>query len=334
MGKLFCVTAVAACAALAVAGCATPRQQPGGPRAAADKGRLMAATPTASATSPGPPSHKQRALADARHLLASFVPPLGARRLQRAPNAGEGMLRQPSLTPGVFHLIDKASFWKVPGEPQQLLTWERARLPRQFESAGTSTEFDHGTTILWGDEYSLPAVPTVLLERDLLIAAVRAGHGQTYIRVDAQITWVPAKPAAELVPKAARVVTVRLQAGYGAGRTLRAGTATVIDPAGVRRIAALVDALPLAGWETVSCPMYSSGEVTLTFRARAGGPALAKVSAHLIGCPPATFTAGGRQLPMLTTTTSFVRQVAKAAGLRPPVKGSQPGGVAVVSPSA
>jgi hypothetical protein len=332
MKRLFCITAVAACAALAVAGCATPRQQPGGPRAATEKGRLMAATPAASATSPRPASHKQRAFADARHILASFVPPPGARRLRRAPGAGEGMLRQPFQTPGVFHLIDKASFWKVPGQPQQLLNWEGAHLPRQFRTAGTSTESDHGTTILWGQEYSLPAVPTVLLERDLLIAAVRAGHGKTYIRVDAQVTWVPAKPAAELVPKAAQVVTVRLQAGYGAGLTQRAGTATVTDPARVRRIAALVDALPLAGWETISCPMYSGGAVTLTFRARAGGPALVKVSADLIGCPPASFTAHGGQLPLLTTTTSFVRQVAKVAGLRPPGKGSAPGGVAQVSP--
>lgn len=293
----------------------------------------MATSPSASAASPRPPSHKQRAIADAGYVLGSFVPPQGARRLHSAPAAGEGMLRQPSQTPGVFHLIDKATFWKVPGQPRQLLNWEAAHLRHQFASAGTSAESDHGTTILWGAEYSLPAVPSVLLERDLLIAAVRAGHGKTDIRVDAQITWVPAKPAAELVPKTARVVTVHLQAGYGAGLTLRAGTATVTGPAGVRRIAALVDALPLAGWETISCPMYSGGEVTLTFRARAGGPALVKVSADLIGCPPATFTAGGRQLPMLTTTTSFVSQVAKAAGLRPPAKGSAPGGVAEVSPS-
>lgn len=334
MKRLFCITAVVACATLAVAGCATPRQQPGGSRTAAEKGRLTAATPTASATSRGPAPHKPRAVADARHVLASFVPPPGARRLPRAPDAGEGMLRQPFQTPGVFHLIDKASFWEVPGQPQQLLDWEAAHLPRQFKPAGTSALSDHGTTILWGDEYSLPAVPSVLLERDLLIAAVRAGNGKTDIRVDAQITWVPAKPAAELVPKAARVVTVHLQAGYGAGLTLRAGTATVTDPAGVRRIAALVDALPLAGWETISCPMYSGGEVTLTFRARAGGPALAKVSADLTGCPPAAYTAGGRQLPMLTTTTSFVPRVAKAAGLRPPTRANAPGGVAEVSPSA
>lgn len=217
----------------------------------------------------------------------------------------------------MFHLLDKASFWQVPGQPRSLLAWERAHLPHRFALTGSGSLGSRKGTA-WFDEFSLRPVPSVLVERYLLVEVVSAGHGKTDIRVDAQVVWLPAKSAAELVPSSARVVTVVLQAGNGAGYRQRAGKATVTDPARVRRLAALVNGLPLAPWETISCPKYSGGAVTLTFRARAGGPALVKLSADLIGCPPAAFTAHGRQLPLLTTTTSFVRQVAKAACARPP----------------
>jgi hypothetical protein len=46
---------------------------------------------------------------------------------------------------------------------------------------------------------------------------------------------------------------------------------------------------------------------------------LVKVSATVFECPPATFTAHGRQLPPLSVTTSFDRRVAAVAGL--PVSG-------------
>jgi hypothetical protein len=53
----------------------------------------------------------------------------------------------------------------------------------------------------------LPEVPGVLLQRTLLIS-VASASGQTVIRVDAQVTWLPAKPASERIPPAATVVTI------------------------------------------------------------------------------------------------------------------------------
>lgn len=307
------MTAVAACAALAVAGCAVPRQSPRQPTThpatvQERPGRVTAASP--------PASHQQRAAADTAAILASFVPPPGARRLSGAPAADGGALRQPFQTPGVFHLMEKASWWLAPGQPRQVLGWERAHLPRRFAYAGDTTYGSSGNFTLWGDQFSLPAVPGLLVDRDLLVAVVSAGGGRTAIRVDAQVAWVPAKPADERVPSVARVVTVTVLPSNGPGGPARLQSVTISDAATVRRIAALVDSLPLAPYMTVSCPAFDGGEVRLAFLGRVGGPVLAAVSSNMDGCPPADFTAGGKQLPMLAGGSSFGPQVAALAGLR------------------
>jgi hypothetical protein len=46
--------------------------------------------------------------------------------------------------------------------------------------------------------FALPAVPEVLIQRELVVLAVRSGS-QTAIRVDAQVVWLPARPGAERV---------------------------------------------------------------------------------------------------------------------------------------
>jgi hypothetical protein len=59
----------------------------------------------------------------------------------------------------------------------------------------------------WTGVFALPAVPDVLTQRELVVLAVRSGS-QTAIRVDAQVVWLPARPVAERIPPAARVLTV------------------------------------------------------------------------------------------------------------------------------
>ena len=47
--------------------------------------------------------------------------------------------------------------------------------------------------------FALPAVPGVLTQRELVVLAVRTGS-QTAIRVDAQVVWLPARPARRTGP--------------------------------------------------------------------------------------------------------------------------------------
>ena len=183
------VALVAGSAAMTVTGCA----------AAHSLTLASSGTPTASASSVATRSHvspRQRAVVDAAAIMASFVPPPGARRLARAPDLTGGGLRSPWSAPRSATLVDDVSWWRAPGQPAAVLAWEKARLPRGFTLTGSGYGGSGAVTAIWGDTFSLPAVPGVLNTRNLVIEMTGDGRGDTAIRVDAQVTWQQARSAA------------------------------------------------------------------------------------------------------------------------------------------
>ncbi len=297
---------LASCAAIVVTGCGTqvaPVQTLSAPKA-----------PSSPARAPSPPalSPRQRAEADAAAIRASFVPPPGARRLPAAPDAAAGALRQPVQVPGTPDLVDDTSWWLAPGQPEAVLAWERAHLPRRFASAGSGTSYAGGVATEWWDEFSLPAVPAVLNSRELIVQVVSAGQGQTAIRVDAQVTWLPAKPAAERVPAGAKVLTLRDLPGLAGGKP--PAPVTVTNRAKVAKIASLADGLPVFPPGTWSCPADNGQALMLTFRG-AGDRTLAVLVSDSTGCNTVSFTVGGKSLLTLWDGATFVRQVLALAGL-------------------
>jgi hypothetical protein len=209
---------MAACAALAVAGCANAHTTAG----------------SVTAVSPTP---RVRAVADAAAILKAFAVPPGARRVPPAPEA----LKAPMTILVSTTLVDKVSFWRAPGQPQAVLAWEQAHLPRRF----TPGDADFGPPS-WDRTFSLSPVPGVLNARDLVVEVTGAGTGQTTIRVDAQVSWQPPRPGPERVPSAARVVTITQLPSLGPHARRPPAPVTVTDLAVVRRLAALVDNLQLA----------------------------------------------------------------------------------------
>lgn len=131
-----------------------------------------------------------------------------------------------------------------------------------------------------------------------LLVSVASAAGGTAIRVDAQVTWLPPKPAGERVPAGARVLTVEYLPGSGP-------VEEITDPAVIRRIAAVVDSLPLAAAGQVGCPIDFGRRVRLTFRAARGARPLAVVTAQLGGCGIVTMTVGGRAYPALTDASAL-----------------------------
>jgi hypothetical protein len=277
---------LAACAAMAVAGCAATHTitRP-----------VTAASPTA----------RERAVADAAAILKAFVVPPGGQRLQKAPD----VLKFPSSTIVSTALVDDVSFWRAPGQPQAVLAWEQAHLPRRFtpEDAG----FGPPT---WDRAFSESPIPGVLNGRDLVVEVAGAGNGQTAVRVDARVSWQPPRPASERVPSAARVVRIiRLPSPGPYARRPRAPV-MITDLAVVRRLAALVDSLQLSTiGPDAPCPASLGGEIRLTFLATAGGPPLAV--AQLAPCGTVQFSVGGKPQPVLQITDSFIPQLLKLAGL-------------------
>jgi hypothetical protein len=304
------LAASAASAAIAAAGCGTTH--------ATTAARTAAASRPAGTPSPVPrptATPRQRAVADAAAILASFVVPPGARRLPTAPDTDGGVLKSPSDFPVSTALVDDTSWWLAPGQPQAVLAWEKTRLPGRFVPGDSTFGVPGDPQAHWSDTFSLPPVAGVLNTRDLVVEVVSAGGGQTAIRVDAQVTWQPPRSAAERVPSAARVVTITQLPSLLPGRGRPPAPVTITDAAVVRRIAALVDDLPVSTLGVASCPAMLGGGIELTFRARADGPVLAATNSAG-SCDTVLFSIGGRQQPALANSATLVQQVLKVAGLR------------------
>jgi hypothetical protein len=265
------------------------------------------------ATGPGTavsPTSRERAVADAAAILKAFAVPPGARRLQRAPDA----LKVPITTVVSATLVDDVSFWRAPGRPQAVLAWEQAHLPRRF----TPGDADFGPPS-WDRTFSLSPVPGVLDARDLVVEVTGAGHGQTAIRVDAQVSWQPPRSAGERVPAAVRVVTITQLPSLRPHARHPPAPVTITGLAVVRRLAALVDSLPLSTiGPGAKCPPPLGGGIRLTFRARADGPPLA-VARGPAACGTVQFSAGGKRQPALQITDAFIPQGPQAR--RPALEG-------------
>jgi len=245
-------------------------------------------------------------VADAAAIIRAFVVPPRGQRLPRPPD----VLRVPSSTLVSTTLVDDVSFWQAPGQPQAVLAWEQAHLPRRF----TPEDAAFGPPS-WDRTFSLSPVPGVLNNRDLVVEVTAAGNGQTAIRVDAQVSWQPARPPSERVPSAARVVTITQLPSLYPYLGGPPAPVTIAGLAVVRRLAALVDSLQLSTiGPDVPCPMRPGGGIRLTFLARAGGPPLA-VAQGPAGCGTVQFSIGGKGQPALQITGSFIPQVLKLADL-------------------
>jgi len=305
-----------ACATVVLSGCGS---QPSGPQPGG------ARTGTADPRTTGPASPRQRAVADAARIMASFPRPPGA--VRAGPIAS---LIQPGTRPITPDLASVTRWWRVPGRPEEVLAWVGVHLPPGFAPAGTGIGTRSGTGTGTGSEswtgmFALPAVPGVLTQRELVVLAVRSGS-QTAIRVDAQVVWLPARPGAERVPPTAAVLTVTPVFGLNpdprAERLDRAFTVT--DPATVGRIAAVVNGLPRSPAGAFSCPADSGGQMRLTFSIRPGGPVAARLTAEYGGCGIVSVRVGGRAMPGLSeyprSGPPLQQQVLAIAGASWPVE--------------
>jgi hypothetical protein len=295
-------------AALLTAGCAASSSVAGATSTGTSSSTVTSAAETAGAGGNGSPG--QRARADAAAIAAAFVPPPGARQLPGPPRLpGTWQLTSPSSTIVSSALADDATWWIVPGQPQQVLAWEVAHLPRRFTPGDTT----QGGSF-WDEMFSLPPVAGVLTDRELVVEVASAGGGNTGIRVDGQVAWQPPRPASDLVPATARVVTLS-EATVMEPRPRLPAPVTITDADVVRRLTALVNGLPLSTLGGASCPAPVGRELVLTFRATPGGPVLA--TAQGPGpCGIMQFTLNGKAGPALQMTGSFTQDALAAASVR------------------
>jgi hypothetical protein len=302
----------ALCAALALTACAAT--QPSAVEQSPPSSARGAASDAAAnqATSAARETLGQQAEADAAAILKSFAAPPGAHRLAGPPNLPGGVLKTPISYLGATWEVHVTDFWQAPGSPQALLAWEQAHLPFRF----TLGDADFGPPA-WDRDFQLaPEGP--LITRELIVEAASTGTGQTGIRLDAWVAWQPPRSAGSLIPSSARAVTIaELSDGGPVGRPARPLPApvTITDPATVRRLAALIDGLPLSTIPPdTPCPATLGHFLSLTFRARPGGPALSVAETDQ-SCDGVSLAVGGEQQPALQDEPTLDGQILRLAAL-------------------
>jgi hypothetical protein len=310
----FAPLALGAVAAVALCACAVATAPTAPSGASKPIGSTGVPLTTAKQPAQPAPAPRQRAVADANAIFASFVVPKGARRLSAAPTVEKGVLETPDELPETPDVLDKAGWWIVPGAPPSVLAWEARHLPHRFSASGTGTGSGPGF-MMWNQSESLPDVPGVLDSRGLVLTAVPDGH-ETAIRVDAEVTWQPARPASEKVPAAAKAVTITTDPTLNEGGRKPQKPVTITDPAKVRALTALINDLTLFPPGAFDCPADFDGNLVLTFRAGPRAPALAVATVDLSGCDGVDLTIGGKPQPTLAGPgTDSGPQILRLAGL-------------------
>ena len=285
-----CVSA----SALTVAGCASATAPGGSP--GASLARTGSAATVAASTGPATPAagtRPQRAAAEAARMLTAFVAPPGARRVATAPVAPIAFSQSPPGGPEDDDIVNRSAYWLVPGATAGLLNWEAAHIHPPYHRDGDAVLGNQ----LSSNDYPLAAVPGLFDYRQLTVTAAPAGPGRTAVRVDATVDWIPARRPGDTVPATAKVAVLTLTKGTGGTPPVIAST-TLTAPQRVRKLAAYLNGLPLSvPGASYGCPAGSvkyGGGLTAVFRARPGGPVLAKATADLTGCAFLTYTMPGQ----------------------------------------
>jgi hypothetical protein len=248
---------------------------------------------------------QQRAAEDAKAIMGKFVPPPGAVRLASRPALPSG---SPVMGLTATAHEDAIGYWRVNGSATALLAWEKAHISRGFSRQDTIIGPPS-----WNTVYALPAVPGVLPTREMNVQFYDAGGGATVIMADAMVGWQPPRPASEVIPASVTEVTI---AAPGAPSQKVPTLVTITSGAAVRRLAALVNGLPLSSVSR-GIPCASGNGFTLTFRVTAGGPPVA-VADGPGGCGQVALTLNGKHEPPLLPpdVSAYIAAVLKIAGVR------------------
>jgi hypothetical protein len=310
-GKALGTAFAAACALVALTACAAGQPSAATNSRTTSSGGSASASTDDTTVAPGE-TLRQRAEADAAAILRSFAVPPGGHRLAGPPNLPGGVLKSPTSYLVAAWEVHVTDFWEAPGSPQALLAWEQAHLRGRF----TLGDADFGPPA-WDRGFDL-APEGALVTRELDVEVASAGDGQTGIRLDAWVAWQPPRSAASQIPSAVGTVTIAESSNggpIGSTASRLPAPVTITDPTTVRRLAALINGLPLSTIPPdAPCPDTLGPFLSLTFRARAGGPAVAVVQTDQ-PCDQVTLTVRGEQQPALQNKPALDAQIVRLAGL-------------------
>jgi hypothetical protein len=237
---------------------------------------LAGAVPIAGAAAPRPSpaaigaAHRRLAVRDAEDLVKSTALPAASRRVR------EGLASVPFSQDAVVFAdqVDRHAVWTTSASPARVLTTVTAGMaPRGTRRLDMATG-PHETSAT----FSLPNPGASIVGRLIVgVDAIRRPGEITAVRVDALVRYRAPRLPGQLVPAAARVLQVTSR---GDGRS--PAVDLTVRGARVRRVAQLIDALPIAApvRGLLACPFIPASPIdTFVFRATVDGPALARLTA-------------------------------------------------------
>jgi hypothetical protein len=307
IGALAAISLIAA----TTVGCASTGSHPGTPAAHASPTApsLIPPSPAStfapSAAAAGTAANRQAADQTAAAIVAAYVPPPGARTASSGPAAMAGETAG-SLTDWVEH----TAWWVLSGSQasaQRLLRAEVAKaLPDPDPGSGDIVTSGIDASGLWGADEDVFIVGSPSFYGEQLGAEVGpSGNGKTVLRVDAIVSYLPGRTAAETIAGAGSVVVT---AYVGQKQRPYIGpvpgeTRTVTDRSEVSKLAAVVNSRPTESDEPRSCPndIGVSRGLWLDFRPDRAGGTDYRIDIDPGACGDTTVTAGGVLQPTLAT---------------------------------
>jgi hypothetical protein len=259
-------------------------------------------------------SNRGVATRDAEQLLGRALLPAGSQRLSSEPAGGGKTLAGPFSVPKATDLVDLPRFAIVPGSSASIVGWLEAHPPLggRFVGSGTGGSATSDPDV-WEIQFSWPPVGQVLDSRTLVFTAAQLSPSKTGVRIDAEVTWLPAKPSMDQVPSGLTVLTAVLS--HGPNSLNRGyGPTTTTNPVTIAAVRTLVNALPVSSPGATSCPEDFGQTLTLAFRSKMGANPVVVVSADVSGCQGVTVTRAGAAAGPSLSGMGFTSAVEHALG--------------------
>lgn len=202
----------------------------------------------------------------ARDVLSeAVIPPHSA----HTKIASSSILAKPAASPGIKGLTDIDGAYKV-AEPESVVqAYEKTHLPRGARLEGTGSNCVHGTHSIV-ELLSVPVAGSHEYSAALTIGIASLGKNSTLLRIDAQVSWVANRPAAEKAQSSSTLrLTIFRSDQFGGNLTV------TLSGAHERQVTGLLNSLPLAA--AAQCaetdPLYQLqyGSATSGFQATGYG---------------------------------------------------------------
>ena len=320
------VTCSAGVASLAIgwtlAGCSGPGQ----PVAVQRPAHPSASSRSASTTTAGTPTsdtavHDQTSAQTlAQALVDQISLPPGSRAVATAPTPE---LDQPPQETGTPNLADAARFAVVPLDAAAVLAYARTHPPNGYtaENSGSgSTSGPHQPT----EDYLMENVsdmPSGVDSATVLASVVEGSPDSThtYIRLDAQVTWLPPKPAGLTVPADDTVAVVSVTETQPPQPQMNLPAphqVTITDPAQFDQLRSAANGLQPGLPGPRSCPADVGTRYHVEFKLTTDSPPDITFTAG--SCGDVSVTRGDRSSGDLADDAAFSNAYLGALGLPTP----------------